>query len=83
MSAKMRLAVVYWGDAHASTDFEDNDDLNEVHVAKEVASCGWVWKRDATGITLVACVGEEDYDRRLFIPVGMIRKVHYMRSHSK
>jgi hypothetical protein len=80
MSDVMRLVIVHWYDAHEGTPDEDSQALEELHEPEPVASCGWLWQRDHTGITLVGCVGRTDYSRRIFIPHGMIRKVRYVGS---
>jgi hypothetical protein len=81
----LRLAIVEWHDAHASGDFEDDELLEDKHKPRRVQSVGWVWRYDKQGITLVACVDQDtppDYDRRLFIPKGMVRRVSYIRGHT-
>ena len=76
MKPPYKMAVVEWGDASTSTDFGDD----KVHAPVITYSCGFVVKKNRSGITLAQDCYEKKGEWRTwgFIPKGMIRRVVYL-----
>lgn len=76
----MKVAIVEWIDAHASNDFQGDIEVLDLHKPRRVTSVGFVYKNDAIGVTLVRDEDDlREFDGRIFIPAGMIKKVKVIR----
>jgi hypothetical protein len=76
-----RVVMVTWLDAHQSMmDPIGEESLDEFHTPCFTQSVGFVLREDARGISIAGCFDEdEDGDRCLFVPKGMIEQVRVLK----
>jgi hypothetical protein len=72
-----KLVAVTWNDAHQSG--AEPFDVDEFHKPWVYTSVGWLVKNDAAGVTVAACKGDDEFDRALFVPRGMVVKVRRLK----
>ena len=81
----MRRATVWWGDAHSSSSEFNEEGILEQHRAINLASTGWIVRRNAKGVTLVleytadeSMANSRPYAKIQFIPRGMIQRIEWL-----